>query len=264
MSDQDEILKLLENQEELTPELLALIEEYQQLKEQETNEELELPFAIGNQCAITFAINDHLVLLPSIVLGYSNSKTVIRVLILTPVTEDTVPCSNYFNGTCDDEHCPHSHGYELPTEYVTSFDALGTTDAEALVKQLQYGKRVWCKAINADIWKLGNIIDQLHGPRWRVRLRDATKKRITVDIEHIMPFKSLLEEEYNDDEQEEWSESDRESVIVEEQTQDNQAFGGWQVHTTGFAAKMMKKMGYVEVNQSWISDQPWIDSFSIG
>lgn len=256
MTDQEvEILKLLDNQEELTPEMLALIEEYQQVKKAE--EESLLP--IGSQCAITFAFGDDLVLLPSIVLGYSDSNTVIQVLILTPITNETVPCHDYFSpsSTCQNTTCPQSHGYSLPTEYVTSFESLGTTDTDSLIQQLQYGKRVWCKDKDTGVWKLGNIIDQLHGPRWRIRLRDNTKKRFNVDIEHIMPFKSVLDEGNNDDEQEEWSESDRESIdddntilvsegMIMDRSKEN-TFGGWQSHTTGFAAKMMKKMGYIEV-----------------
>lgn len=254
MEDQDEILKLLDNQEELTPELIALIEEYRQVKEQGSNNDSPTTqpsyTTIGSQCAITFAFEQDLVLLPGIVLDSLSDDTV-QVLILTPVTKDTVPCQDRFSSSTscpNGDACPQSHGYIIPIEYVTSFDALGTTTN--MVEQLQYGKRVWCKDPHEDVWKVGNIIDQLHGPRWRVRLRDKTKKRLNVDIEHIMPFKSITDEQYHDEE-EEWSESDREQDeiriedgVIMDRAKDT--FGGWQVHTKGFAAKMMKKMGYVE------------------
>lgn len=274
LTEQD-ILHLLES-EDLTPEILELIEQYQQARSisdtvTTTEATASPPFAtlkednntifnVGDKCAITFSYKEDIVLLPSIILSLTETTT--QVLILTPVTTDTIPCNEYFSQiTCKKEHCPYSHGYTLPSEFVAPFEALGTQNADALLAQLQYGKKVWCKEKDTqDLWLLGNIIDQLHGPRWRVRLKDS-KKRIRVDIEHIMPFKSILNDESNNDQEDmgEWSESDygdttdNESVTDEEvysvtASRLDDAFGSWQSHTTGFAAKMMKKMGYVQVH----------------
>ncbi|CAO0798325.1 unnamed protein product [Mucor circinelloides] len=275
LTEQD-ILLLLESKD-LTPEILDLIEQYQQVRstgdtntiitdntvaavKEASGSDGNTEFNIGDKCAITFSYENDMVLLPAIIVDIDEATT--QVLILTPITRNTIPCSQFFSqsSTCKRERCPYSHGYTLPSEFVAPFDALGTHDADTLLAQLQYGKRVWCKEIDSqDVWQLGNIIDQLHGPRWRVRLRDS-KKRIRVDIEHIMPFKSILDDEdgYNDQQDmDEWSESDHgdttdaESVVDDEPVitasrPDVNAFGAWQSHTTGFASKMMEKMGYIQ------------------
>ncbi|GAN06561.1 zinc finger CCCH-type with G patch domain-containing protein isoform X4 [Mucor ambiguus] len=270
LTEQD-ILLLLESKD-LAPEVLELIENYQQarstsdsynnttavVEEATSDNNGHSEFTIGDRCAITFSYENDMVLLPAVIVDIAEPTT--RVLILTPITRDTIPCSQYFSqSACKKEPCPYSHGYTLPSEFVAPFEALGTHDTDTLLAQLQYGKRVWCKEKDSqDIWQLGNIIDQLHGPRWRVRLKDS-KKRIRVDMEHIMPFKSLLEDEDgNNDQQDmgEWSESDHgdttdtESVAEDDPviavSRPDDAFGGWESHSTGFASKMMKKMGYIQ------------------
>lgn len=271
LTEQD-ILLLLESKD-LTPEVLELIEQYQQAQstsdandnataavQEAGDNHSHSEFNMGDKCAITFSYENDMVLLPAIITEVAESTT--QVLILTPITKNTMPCSQYFSqSTCKREPCPYSHGYTLPSEFVAPFEALGTHDADTLLAQLQYGKRVWCKQDDSqDIWQLGNIIDQLHGPRWRVRLRDS-KKRIRVDIEHIMPYKSLLDENDESSQQQdmgEWSESDHgdttdaESVTEEDEpvvvaSRATDTFGSWESHTTGFASKMMKKMGYIQV-----------------
>jgi hypothetical protein len=264
-----EEIELLLQHEELTPELQDLIEQYQQATSSlqdpkpESEEEKE-DSSIGSKCAIIFAFEQYeMLLLPAIILSYSATKEEAQVLVLTPVTTDSIPCTQYFDQQkeCPAESlCPHSHGNTVPTEYILPFEAL---EIDTKLDYLQYGKKVWCKKEGDDLWKLGNIIDQLHGPRWRVRLkkreaRQPKRNILNVDADHIMPFKSLGDDNSYDDENEEWSESDRESVDDYKPNKDDiiidksnrlydQSWGSWQVHTTGFAAKMMKKMGYVEV-----------------
>lgn len=237
-----EIALLLEHQE-LTPELQELIQQYQQAK---TNQEVEPPkddaYPVGTHCAIVFAFEKYqLLLLPAIILDYSSPEQV-QVLIITPVTKDTVPCPDYFSNNKQCTSCAYSHGYLIPIDRILPFEALET---DSMLEQLQYEKKVWCKKEGEDIWRLGHIIDQLHGPNWRVQLKGGRKREIlNVDLEHIVPFRSLDDADSHD---EEWSESYRESVddhIIEVQ---DKKWGSWQAHSTGFAAKMMKKMGYVEV-----------------
>ncbi|KAK4518880.1 uncharacterized protein ATC70_009105 [Mucor velutinosus] len=264
LTEQD-ILLLLESKD-LTPEVLEWIEQYQQARSTSgsndstttaAKEAGHSEFNLGDKCAITFSYEDDMVLLPAIIVDITESTT--QVLILTPITRSTIPCSQHFSpSTCKKVSCPHSHGYTLPSEFVAPFEALGTHDADTLLAQLQYGKRVWCKEKDSqDIWQLGNIIDQLHGPRWRVRLKDS-KKRIRVDMEHIMPFKSLLDDEDENNHQQdmgEWSESDHgdttdtESAVEDDPviaSRPDDTFGSWESHTTGFASRMMKKMGYIQ------------------
>lgn len=237
---EEEIALLLEH-EELTPELQALIQQYQEAKASHT-------YPIGSHCAITFSFEQYdLLLLPAIILSYSS--TAAQVLILTPVTLDSVPCSEYFGNNKQCTQCQYSHGYNIPIDQILPYEALEETQ----IDHLQYGKKVWCKTSGNDIWKLGNIIDQLHGPQWRVRLKGKGRKRITVDLEHIKPFQSLGDDNSQDDEKDEWSESDNSgqeyvddisSIQIPNVTR---SWGTWQNHTTGFGFKMMKKMGYVEV-----------------
>ncbi|KAI8646908.1 hypothetical protein BD408DRAFT_439710 [Parasitella parasitica] len=276
LTEQD-ILNLLES-EHLTPEILDLIEQYQQAQSAaDTTTTAEAAtcsptksslkegggsgdLSVGDKCAIALPYKQDMVLLPSIVLDFTETTT--QVLILTPITTDTIPCSAYFSqSTCRKESCSYSHGYTSSSDFVVPFEALETHDVDKLLAQLQYGKRVWCKETDTqDVWLLGNIIDQLHGPRWRVRLKDS-KKRIRVDMEHIMPYKSILDDENAQDDDEdmgEWSESDcghstdddsaKEGNVIHPviASRSYDAFGCWQSHTTGFAAKMMKKMGYIQ------------------
>lgn len=272
-----EELALLLEHEELTPELQDLIEQYQQAtsslqdsapqaKEEEEKEQHIYP--VGSHCAITFEFQHYeLLLLPAIILSYTLTREEVQVLVTTPITVDTIPCSHYFSHQQQQQEeacpplCPYSHGYTVPIDYILPFEALET---DTKIQNLEYGKKVWCKKEGDEIWKLGNIIDQLHGPRWRVRLKKKNKeprekKRaiLNVDLDHIMPFKGLGNYDSEDGDKEEWSESDRESVYDDDEITavgnsyiraDESTWGSWQVHTTGFAAKMMKKMGYVEAS----------------
>lgn len=245
----EEEIALLLQHEELTPELQDLIQQYQQattiqVSEAPLTKEEEHLYPIGTQCAIIFAFEKYqLLLLPAIILNYSLPDQA-QVLILTPVTKDTIPCAEYFSNNKQCSSCSYSHGYPVSIDHMLPIEALET---DSISDHLQYGKKVWCKKEGEDLWRLGDIIDQLHGPRWRVRLKGGRKRNIlNVDLEHIVPFKSLDDNESNEEE-EEWSESDRESVDDTVEAHD-QNWGSWQAHTTGFAAEMMKKMGYVDVN----------------
>ncbi|KAI8367949.1 hypothetical protein EDC96DRAFT_143031 [Choanephora cucurbitarum] len=255
LTDQD-IIDLLER-EDLPEDLHALITEYQQALYSTTTDPLpepELPYPIGDKCVFTFSIENSAILLPAIVLSYHEDNTTMRVMVLTPLTLDTVPCTDYFGSQkkCKDyaTPCPQnqSHGYTIPVEFVAAFEALEMDDSDKLIEQLQYGKPVLCREKDQTLWQRGHIIDQLHGPRWRVRLDNTTKRNIQVDIDHIMPLKDLLQENQLEDQREEYNELDKDNEDEEEiiiETPSNE-FGGWQIHTTGFAARMMAKMGYVE------------------
>ncbi|KAI7901009.1 uncharacterized protein BX663DRAFT_515994 [Cokeromyces recurvatus] len=234
---EEEIEQILAS-EDLTPELQNLINEYKELKEQSINGTNEL-YAIGDHCAIPFSYNDLLFLLPAIILSYDSAKTLAQVLILTPVTSETIPCTDYFGSQ---EHCTtdvcqvnRSHGYTIATEYITSFEAL---EADTF----HYEQRVWCQ--EDELWKLGEVIDEVDDEElkhWRVRLLEKRQQQTVVDVdrEHIIPFKSLLDE----DDQTEAIEEDCIPEVISKPV--SEAFGCWQAHTTGFAAKMMQKMGYV-------------------
>ncbi|KAG2202886.1 hypothetical protein INT47_008918 [Mucor saturninus] len=239
---EEEIACLLE-QDDLSPELQALIQQYQQAAAAQESEPTE-DNSIGTKCAIVSSFQNYqLVLLPAIILDYPSADQA-SVVILTPVTNDTVPCSHYFRNDKQCTSCAYSHGFVVPTDCILPFEALET---DTKMDDLQYGKKVWCKKESDDVWKLGNIIDQLHGPKWRVRLKGSRKRDIVnVDMEHIMAFKSLDDHGESEDEDEEWSESDVEPVDEVTTVVTDKKWGDWLPYTTGFAAKMMKKMGYVE------------------
>lgn len=239
-----EIALLLEHGD-LTPEVQELIQQYQQVTAPK-----EPLYPIGSQVAITFSFEKYdLLLLPAIVLSYSSDADSAEVLILTPITTDTIPCPDYFGNNKQCTGCSLSHGYSIPVGQILPSEALEETQ----IDHLQYGKKVWCQAQGDEIWKLGKIIDQLHGPRWRIRLTDRGRKPIITDLEQLRPFQSLGDDgDSGEDDKEEWSESESgtESIdeeIVRANNRIARNFGIWQEHTTRFGAKMMKKMGYVEV-----------------
>ncbi|KAI9471865.1 MAG: hypothetical protein EXX96DRAFT_339169 [Benjaminiella poitrasii] len=245
--NEEEIEQLL-TLENLTPELQSLIEDYKQLKAQEeqaltqTSEQV-FTFSVGARCAIPFSQDELMFLLPALILSYNDDNTMAQVLILTPVTKETMPCNDYFGSqeyctTTDQCQFHRSHGYAIPTEFLTSFDAL-ETDC------FQYKQRIWYQ--KDEIWQLGQIIDEIMSDDgticWRVNNQQKGQQTI-VDREHIIPYKSLLDDETPSDNEEAYSSDASEDHHVAKSVVDT-GFGHWQAHTTGFAAKMMQKMGYV-------------------
>ncbi|KAI8981990.1 hypothetical protein BDF20DRAFT_818623 [Mycotypha africana] len=233
-----ELLQLLESENDLTPELRELLEEYPN----------DLPYAVGEKCAIPFQYKSYTVLLPAIILGYNDnsSQQYAQVLILIPITTETIPCPKQLERGTNDcnhgEHCPYLHdGYTVPADFLLPFEIL---EQENMLEQLQYGRKVWCKEDRNETtaWQLGKIIDQTYGPRWRVHrsMRKVRKRTISVDIEHILPFKTLEGNDENDIE-----DDTEDPAIFKTPTIVSDEFGSWQAHTTGFATKMMEKMGYV-------------------
>jgi hypothetical protein len=99
---------------------------------------------------------------------------------------------------------------------------------------------------------VGRIVDQLQDHRWRIKLRGHYKRLVVVEPEYVTPYKSLLEEEGSSSSS--IADNEDDSAVEEAKDDDDGAlrtvedvFGSWQLHTTGFASRMMKKMGYVEV-----------------
>lgn len=217
-------------------EFQELVQQYQKAVKAKESKPAQ-DYAIGTQCAIMFSFRKYqLVLLPAIILDYPSPGRV-NVVIITPITKDTVPCPKHFSNDQQCTSCAYSHGNVIPVDHILPFDILET---ETKMDDLHCDKKVWCKQEGEDVWKLGNIIDQPHGQIWRVRLKGGRKRDImTVDMEHIMAFKSLSDEE---------SQDEGESDVVSVERVSDQKWGSWLPYTTGFAVKMMKKMGYVEVN----------------
>lgn len=246
-----EDIDFLLKHQEITPDLQDLITQYQQATLEDPIAEGqhipakvdELPVVeheIGSKCAIVIPYDKYqLVLLPAVILGDILLDQV-RVLILTPVSINMVACPAYINNDpCS--MCSYSHGHTVPINQVLPFEAL---DMDSISHNLNYETKVWCKRPDDVLWKLGYITDQLSSTRWRVKLK-STGTEIGVDIENLALFKCL------DDDNE-----SSESESVESEPEHNrqkfkrkeESWGGWQAHTTGFASKMMKKMGYVDVS----------------
>lgn len=212
----------------------------------EQHEGTTVMYPIGSQCAITFSLDNEIFLLPAIVLEYPTSVT-IKVLLLAPVTRDTVPCSAYFQQLPCDGTCQKSHGYIIPIDLIAPIESLTETSFE-------YRQRVWCKTNNNPVWMAGRIIDQLENDQWRIKLSGNLKRTVDVEPEYLIPCKSLLDEEGSSSSSVTDKEDDIDPANVKEEEDHYHAvravedtFGSWQLHTTGFASKMMKKMGYVEV-----------------
>ncbi|KAI8981038.1 hypothetical protein BDB01DRAFT_795092 [Pilobolus umbonatus] len=224
-------------------------------------------YAVGDKCGITYVHQDHILLLPALILGYPDNEN-IEVLILTPISVDTVPCEYYFGQQQQCEAtCPlyHSHGYIQPIEYVVPYNVFDTSD------MLHPGNKIWYKEEGMELWKSGVLVDAMDDTCWHIEIRDPqTKKRkyITVQIENMIPYKSL-DDEVSDEE--ESVETDVSDFVKDDSVKDDSVdilstpsgWGEWQAHTTGFAAKMMKKMGYVEGKGLGIGGQGRIEPVEV-
>jgi hypothetical protein len=233
----DDIDFLLEH-EEITPVLQDLITRYEKTTLEDPVEEqvvAGLPeHEIGNKCAIVIPYDKYqLVLLPAVILDNTLLPDQVQVLILTPVSINMIVCPAYLNNDpC--ARCSYSHGHTVPANQVLPFEAL---EMNSIPHNLDYETNVWCKRPDDVLWKLGYITDQLSSTRWRVRLK-STGVETGVDSENLVLFKCL------DDESESESESE-----PEQNKRKEESWGSWEAHTTGFASKMMKKMGYVDVSR---------------
>ncbi|GAA5795817.1 hypothetical protein HPULCUR_001179 [Helicostylum pulchrum] len=245
-----EDIDFLLKHQEITPDLQDLITQYQRAtledpiveEEHHTPAKVELQteeHKIGSKCAIIIPYDKYqLVLLPAVILGDILLDQV-QVLILTPVTINMVACPAYLNNDpCS--KCSYSHGHTVPINQVLPFEAL---EMNSIYHNLNYETKVWCKRRPDDVlWKLGCITDQLSSTRWRVKLK-STGTEIGVDIENLTLFKCLDDD---NESSESGSESEPEHNSRNNIKQKEESWGGWEAHTTGFASKMMKKMGYVD------------------
>ncbi|KAI8063027.1 hypothetical protein BDF21DRAFT_496933 [Thamnidium elegans] len=240
----EDIAFLLEH-EEITPALQDLITKYQQTtledpieEEQQIPTKVELPteHEIGTKCAIVIPHDEYqLVLLPAVILGNILPDQV-QVLILTPVSINMIVCPAYLNNDpCS--WCSYSHGHTVPTNQVLPFEVL---EMDSISHNLNYETKVWCKRPDDVLWKLGYITDQLSATRWRVKLK-STGVEMGVDIENLTLFKCLDDEPESESESESEPEHGNHTIKCKEES-----WGSWEAHTTGFASKMMKKMGYVD------------------
>ncbi|KAL0091369.1 hypothetical protein F4703DRAFT_1838847 [Phycomyces blakesleeanus] len=255
----------------------AMAEQLPEEKEEEEEEEKEKDaFPCGTQCVISFTLDDRQYLLPALVLERLALSNEAKVLILTPITADTVACTNHIVKHACKTPCPNqrSHGYLVPVENLLPYDILGISDIE----NYRPSKRVWCKVDKTTaVWQVGRIVGQDGSTdnQWRVQCASDMSTLHTLGIESIMPYKihdtkndttdndtttsdNDDNEHYvdgqNDPEHESEHESDHELERV-----DLEEFGGWQAHTNGFASKMMKKMGYVSGKGLGLHGQGRID-----
>ncbi|KAI7872296.1 hypothetical protein BDF14DRAFT_1751744 [Spinellus fusiger] len=196
-------------------------------------------YPCGTKCTIPFSCSPFgQVLLPALIL--ERTTTHVLVLIITPITQETVPCTDYVAKHACQEPCPHqrSHGYSIAVDELLSYDAMQMTD----MTHYNESKQVWCKVGDSSVWQAARIVNQVSSKHWRVRCTAEPATLNTVTIESIIPLRLFHGPESLESDE---SESDVESEhSCEPELQDPASFGSWQVHTTGFAAKMMKKMGY--------------------
>ncbi|KAI8141080.1 hypothetical protein BJV82DRAFT_620755 [Fennellomyces sp. T-0311] len=175
----------------------------------------------SNQCVVPFTIDDHCYLLPAIVIDSGSAQS--TVFIMTPITEDTVPCTDYLAGRqCE---C-NQHGITFANDELLPMEAL-------LQDEYHLDQRVWVKDSDA-VYVMARVQDALATGEWRVELASTRQSRT---VSTLIPVKDLLE---GDEPQQEVS-SDEEVEVEQRQ----EGWASWQAHTTGFGAKMLAKMGYV-------------------
>ncbi|KAI9018773.1 hypothetical protein CLU79DRAFT_760328 [Phycomyces nitens] len=225
-------------------------------------------YQCGTKCVIPFSLNDRQYLLPALVLERPAQSDQANVLILTPITADTVACTDHLvKHTCQSP-CPdkRSHGYPVPIEHLLPYDVLGISDME----HYKPSRRVWCKVDDATtVWQVGRIVGQGGSAdnQWRVQCASDMSTLYNLGIESIMPYRiqntsdrtgsendDSDDENYVDGDNDSEHESDHELEQV-----DLEEFGGWQAHTNGFASKMMKKMGYISGKGLGLHGQGRID-----
>lgn len=249
-----ELITELEELVALAPEdesLAAMLAElYGRLEEQTSSAATDNDYPMGTQCAIAFPLNQHYYLLSAMVIERRAKETM--VLILTPVTSETVPCTAFLSkppGCTSPCQNGRSHGYTVSNDMILPLEAMDMDNADSYV----VNKRVWCDGgVKGAVWRMARIMDVLdNGQQWRLSwiMPSSGQKQFTAGIDSIVPVKCL------DDDTEENEQDNREEEEEEEQEEEEddipvvipKGWRGWQQYTTGFGAKMMAKMGYIEV-----------------
>ena len=179
----------------------------------------------SNQCVVPFTIDSHCYLLPAIIIHSDSTQS--TVFVMTPITKNTVPCTNYLAGkpcTCI------QHGVSFANDDILPM--------EALLQENEYhlDQRVWIKDHNG-VYVMATVQDVLATGEWRVELVETRQSRT---VNSLIPVKDLLESDEPPHE-----ESSDEEVVMEQR---QEGWASWQAHTTGFGAKMLAKMGYVAVS----------------
>ncbi|KAI8374204.1 uncharacterized protein BYT42DRAFT_499267 [Radiomyces spectabilis] len=227
----------------------------QQQQQQSSSPNTPSAYPAGSKCAVVFVHNDRYYLLPAVVIEEGATET--TVLILMPISLDTIPCAEYSRQKCR-EPCPfgQSHGYTVSNEMLLPYEVLEVNNLE----NYAVSNAVWCKLEDHDLWRKAHVVaTDPEEMSWEIRF-DGSNQVNTVTIDGIMPLKTLDNDDHED--------TQAVSLAVTAKHQDEEErpisnLGSWEAHTKGFGAKMMAKMGYVHGQGLGAEGQGRIDPIEV-
>ncbi|ORZ24619.1 hypothetical protein BCR42DRAFT_403306 [Absidia repens] len=260
-------------------ELIRMLDDLQLSLKQQSSSKLATPtptaeYTLGSSCSIPFPCpwSDATILLPARVLSLmdDSDNDDVYVLILTPLTQETIPCPSLSSSSvCDIHHCNYSHGYSVKADWLLPIETMGIYNKE---RHYHPKSIVLYKSDNTmdgtsmqqqqrhQTWKKATLLSSSTGSTGQHQWRISTENGdiIVVGENQVIPLVYLGDdpnsvtvhgaEVVDNHSSDNGSIADTSDQIFDNKSmwKSNNSFGAWQTHTSGFGEKMMKKMGYVE------------------
>jgi len=162
----------------------------------------------GLKCCIPLENEGHVFFLPGIITETNSENDTCKVLLVTPINENLIPCQKY---NCN-MNCRHSHGIEINKRLILSHDILDTSTLKE--------KGICFAKYEDSIWYLAKIIRRIENNYTKQIKKFIVKYKgydeyEEVTPEHIIPVCGMdvknVENEWPDSEENYSSDSDSES-----------------------------------------------------